>query len=86
LSIDQEQKLLKRLEEKALSGEILIYKHIKKEVEKRIEHEVSDDYIWDLFKRHNWKKKAPMVSHPKSDKETQQEFKKNSKCVWMPND
>ncbi len=85
LSLDEEKSLLKRLEKKALSGEILIYKHIKKEVEKRIGHEVSDDYVWDLFKRHDWKKKVPRASHPKSDKDVQEAFKKNSKRVWIPN-
>jgi hypothetical protein len=31
----------------------------------------------DLFKRHNWKKKVPRSSHPKSDEDARQEYKKN---------
>jgi transposase len=85
LSIEEEKKLLKQLEEKALNGFILTYKQIKKEVEGKVGKEVSDDYIWDLFKRHNWKKKVPRQSHPKSDQEKQGGYKKNSKKTWQPN-
>jgi hypothetical protein len=37
---------------------------------------VSDDSVWDLFKRHNRTKKVPRQSHPQSDKEAQEEYKK----------
>ena len=37
---------------------------------------VSDDYIWDMFKRHKWSKKVPRQSHPQADKAAQEEFKK----------
>jgi hypothetical protein len=54
----------------------LIYKYIKTKAEKYSGRTVSDDYIWDLFKRHNWKKKSPHSSHPKADREKQDEYKK----------
>lgn len=84
LSLKEEKSLLNELEADALSGKILIYKHIKSKVEAKVGGKVSDDYIWDLFQRHNWKKKVPRQSHPKSDKETQEDFKKNSKKYWLP--
>ncbi|KAA6336576.1 hypothetical protein EZS27_015278 [termite gut metagenome] len=34
-------------------------------------------YVWDLFKRHNRKKKVPRGSHPKSNEGARQEYKKN---------
>lgn len=46
---------------------------------------MSDDYIWDLFKRHNWKKKMPRPEHPKKNKMAQEEFKENSLKYWQPN-
>ena len=83
-SLREESELLKEFEKEAISGNILIYKHIKEHVEAKAGKEVSDDYIWDLFKRHGWKKKVPRQSHPKGDKKEQEEYKKNSKRIWLP--
>ena len=76
LSIEEEAILLKSIESDALSGKVLTYRQIKKKVENRVGKAVSDDYIWDLFSRHNWKKKALRQSHPKADKQAQEEYKK----------
>lgn len=84
LSLEEEATILKEIEAEALNGNILIYKHIKMVVEEKTKKTVSDDYIWDLFKRHGWKKKVPRQSHPKGDKEKQEEYKKNSKKIWLP--
>ena len=65
-------------------GKIIIYKHIKDKIEKKLNHLVSDDYIWDMFKRHNWSKKAPRPKNPKQDLEAQEKFKKNSRKSWSP--
>ncbi len=85
MTIEEEAKLLSEIEEKALAGEILIYQNIKGIVEDKIGKKVSDDYIWDLLKRHKWTKKVPRPSHPKADANAQEEFKKNSRKHWMPN-
>ena len=85
LTLAEEKQILDSIEKDALIGKILIYKHVKEIVEKQIEREVSDDYIWDMFKRHDWTKKVPRQSHPKSNKEDQEEYKKNSKKIWQPN-
>jgi len=84
LSQKDEKELLKKLEDEASKGFILTYKQIKAKVEEKVGKEVSDDYIWDLFKRHNWKKKVPRQSHPKADLEKQEEYKKNLKKTWQP--
>ena len=76
LSLEDEKLLLKSLEDAALSGKILTFKHIMEEVERVVGKKVSDDYIWDLFSRHGWKKKVPRPHHPKADKNAQEEFKK----------
>ena len=85
LSIDEEASILKEVEEDALKGNVLIYKHIKGIVEEKVGRIVSDDYIWDMFKRHGWKKKVPRQSHPKGNKEEQDNYKKNLKKIWQPN-
>ena len=84
LSLEEEQKMLAEFAKQASEGKILTAKDIKKEVEKKLKREVSDDYIWDLFNRCGWSKKAPRPKHPKQDLEAQEDFKKNSLKSWQP--
>lgn len=85
MSFEEEEKMMKDLASKAINGKILVAKHIRKIIETKLGKPVSDDYIWDLFKRHNWKKKMPRPEHPKKNKAAQEEFKKNSLKYWQPN-
>lgn len=84
MSFAQEEELLKAIAEKSLKGEILTARDIREEVEKKVERSVSEDYLWDLFKRHGWKKKAPRPKHPLQDISAQDLFKKNSPMFWQP--
>ena len=84
MTIEEERNIMKGLEDKALKGQILSYKDIKKIIETKLDREVSDDFLWDLFKRNGWTKHSPRPQHPKKDKVKQDEFKKNSKTIWMP--
>ena len=84
MTVEEEKKLMNGLEEKALKGQILSFRDIKKIVEAAVKKEVSDDYLWDLFKRNGWTKHSPRPHHPNKDTSKQEEFKKNSKTIWMP--
>ena len=84
LTMEEEKELLNNIADKALKGLVLTYYDIKKEVEDKTNKNVSDDYIWDLFRRHGWKKKTPRPKHPLQNKEAGEEFKKNSKRIWQP--
>ena len=84
LSIDQEILLMEELKQMAQSGQIHSAEAIRKHVESKVGDTVSDDYLWDLFNRHGWKKKMPRSRHPKSDKVTQRKFKKNFPGYWGP--
>jgi transposase len=86
MSFEEEEKMMNDLKIKAKDGKIIVAKHIRKIVEAKVGKAVSDDYIWDLFNRHNWKKKMPRPEHPKRNKEAQEEFKKNSQKCWQPNE
>jgi len=85
MTLEKEKEFLKGLEEDALAGQFITFQQVKVKVEKQIGGTVSDDYIWDLFKRHKWTKKAPRQSHPQADKVAQEEYKKNSRRIWLPN-
>jgi len=84
MSFEDEEKMMKSLKLKVLEGKVLVVKHIRKIVEAKVGKSVSDDYIWDLFKRHNWKKKMPRPEYPKKNIAAQEEFKKNSLKYWQP--
>lgn len=84
LSLEDERKMLNDFSKKASEGKILTAKAIKREIEKQLKQEVSDDYIWDLFNRCGWSKKAPRPKHPKQNIEAQEDFKKNSPKSWQP--
>lgn len=84
LTYEKEKELLENLMQKALNGQIITVSDVKLVVEKTIGHHVSDDYLWDLLKRHDWKKKAPRPKHPEGNTEAQEDFKKNSPKIWLP--
>jgi transposase len=85
MSLEKERDFLKSIEADALGGQVITYQQVKIKMERQIGHTVSDDYIWDMFKRHKWTKKAPRQSHPQADKVAQEEYKKNSRRIWQPN-
>ena len=84
MSLEQEAAMMKQLQSKALKGAVLTFHDIKDVVEKKLGGEVSNDYIWDLFRRHSWNKKAPRPRHPVQDVEAQEKFKKNFRGYWQP--
>lgn len=85
LTLEQEKKVMNGIRSKASQGKILTAKDVRSEIEKKIKKKISDDYVWDLFKRHKWKKKAPRPVHPRHNQTSQDEFKKNSPKYWSPN-
>lgn len=63
----------KKVPEKYLNGEIFTVKAICTEVELAVKKSVSDDYLWHLFKRHGFKKKAPRPEHHLQNFKAQEE-------------
>lgn len=84
MSIEEENTLMDGLEQQALKGQILTYLSVKDLVEKKVGKPVSDDFIWDLFKRNHWTKHSPRPHHPKKDVAAQEDYKKNSRTIWLP--
>jgi transposase len=85
MTLEKEKEFLQSVEHEALNGQIITYRQIKSKLESQINRTVSNDYIWNMFKRHKWTKKVPRQSHPKADKAAQEEYKKNSLKFWLPN-
>lgn len=84
LSWNEEEELLEELRERGERGAIVIAKTIREYAAKKLGTEVSKDYAYDLLHRHGWRKIEPRPRHPKSDSETQEEFKKNFQRLWHP--
>jgi hypothetical protein len=80
MSVEAEKALMGKLEHKAIKGHVLNYLSVRDEVEKA----VSDDFIWDLFKRNNRTKHSLGPHHPKKDMARQEEPQKNTKTIWLP--
>ncbi len=84
MSVEEEASLMKGLEDHAIKGQILSFWDIKKIVENKVGKVVSDDFLWDLFKRNGWTKQTPRPHHPKKNEALQEEFKKTSRTIWIP--
>ena len=78
MGLQEEQQLLQTWEATAQEGGVLVAKQLRKAVEDKVGHPVSDDYLWDMLRRHGWKKKVPRPEHPKAGevKEKREAFKK----------
>lgn len=77
LSLDVEASLLRRMEERAGSGEIITAKQLLPEIVRETGHEVSLAYVYGLLRRHRWRKLMPRPHHVKADPNAQEAFKKN---------
>jgi len=84
LSVEEEADLFASLEVLASKGLIKTANDIRSRVEQKVGKGVSDDYLWDLLHRNDWKKKMPRPCHPKRSLEEQAAFKKNSPKNWHP--
>ena len=76
LSIEKEKEFLKPFFEKAEKGQITTAGEIKKSLENVLGHSVHKTTVYRLLTRHGWRKIAPRPSHPKTNKDDQETFKK----------
>jgi transposase len=83
LTLEEERNLLEQVRSKAEQGRILTACAIKFHIEEKTGKEVSEDYLYDVLHRHEWRKVMPRSRHPKADSAKQEEFKKNSRSWWQ---
>jgi transposase len=77
LTVEEEREFLQPFFERAAKGEIATASQIKHEFEKRIGSKVHKTTIYRLLERHQWRKLVPRPSHPKANKEEQEQFKQD---------
>lgn len=80
LSYEEEKAFLAPFIEKAASGGILIVREMKQALDERLGRRTALASTYNLLHRHGWRKLAPDKRHPKTDVETQEEWKKNSRA------
>ena len=61
LSVGEEAQLFTSLEALASKGLIKTANDIRSAVEQKVGKAVSDDYLWDMLHRNEWKKKMPQA-------------------------
>lgn len=76
MSSSEEDAFIKPFLESAKEGGILEVSRIHRAYEKELGREVKKSVVYLLLHRHNWRKIAPRPTHPKTDKEAQDTFKK----------
>jgi len=82
LTLEEEKQFLAPFFAQAECGEIATVGQVWRAFEQRVGHEVDDSTIYRLLHRHGWRKMMPRPRHPKSDLETQEQFKKTFQFWW----
>lgn len=76
MSKAEEDAFIKPFFESAKDGGILEVSRIHSAYEKALKRKVKKSVVYLLLHRHNWRKIAPRPTHPKTDKDAQEAFKK----------
>jgi len=78
MSEEEEKLFLEPFYQKAERGYLTTAKEIHRAYEEQIGHKIHKTTIYDILKRHGWRKILPRGRHPKADIEAQETFKKTS--------
>lgn len=76
LTLEEEKEFLKPFFEKAAKGQIATAEEIHEALNQCLGEPVHESTVYRLLKRHGWRKIVPRPTHPKTNKENQEEFKK----------
>jgi Winged helix-turn helix len=76
MTLPEEKALLARFAKAAGAGEMLNIHDLMAGYQKAIGHATSDSTVYNLPRRHGWRKLIPRLLHPKRDLAAQNAFKK----------
>lgn len=77
LSEAEERVVLASLRSRARSGRLVTAKELHTEIDARVGHAVSDDYVYSLLHRHGWRKVEPRPRHVQANSSVQESFKRD---------
>ena len=78
LGLEQEKLIVEKFKKEAENAEILEVSKIKEYYEDKVGKKVPKSTVYRMLDRHNWRKITPRPSHPKSNPEAMERFKKTS--------
>ena len=65
MSVAEEEEILKRFENNAEKGKIVIARDLKRAFDEKLGRDTGRGYVYMLLKRHDWRKVMPRSRHPK---------------------
>jgi transposase len=77
LTWEEEESILEPFRQRAAQGELVTAVSMWPEISKAVGREISLAYVYKLLHRHGWRKLGPRPHHVKSNRQVQNEFKKN---------
>ena len=78
LSVEEEAAFLKPYCKQAESSGMIVVTEVARDYEKLVGKSVPKSTVYRMLERHGWRKIAPRPSHPKTDPDAQEAFKKTS--------
>lgn len=81
---EDESEFLRDWEARAVEGGVLSVPPIHAALVEKLGRSIPISTTYRLLARHGWRKVQPDTKHPKSDREVQAEYKKNSLKLWRP--
>ncbi len=84
MTIEEEREFLRNWEARAIEGGVLSVLPVHAALVEKLGRSITMSTTYRLLARHGWRKVQPDTKHPKSDREIQEEFKKNSPRLWRP--
>lgn len=84
LTLEEEAAFLRPWLALAATGGMLVVSPLRAALAEKLGQPVKPSVVYRLLARHGWRKVAPDTRHPKSDPQTQAEWKKNSRKHWRP--
>ena len=82
LSETEERAVLAALRPRARAGRLVTIHEVRAVVEARTQRAVSDQSLYDLLHRHEWRKVVPRPRHVRADPDAQEAFKKIFPRSW----